>query len=191
MGILSNFFKGSDVTNTTIESEINHKVKLLDQNFILSGNVYRNRDNSTPDLEQFLKLNLSVDDYVLYVHGESQKDLQNRLAFKNNAKRVNKKRAMEKRLQLKSQKSKNKSKRIDGLQNDFYAFGMFAPFGIYHAANTFGLHTLNQFNHAAGDMMGNILVGLGELDPTVTMISDTYAGGINSSPVDEMNRLDF
>ena len=189
MGILSNFFKGSDVTNTTIESEINHKVKLLDQNFILSGNVYRNRDNSTPDLEQFLKLNLSVDDYVLYVHGESQKDLQNRLAFKNNAKRVNKKRAMEKRLQLKSQKSKNKSKRIDGLQNDFYAFGMFAPFGIYHAANTFGLHTLNQFNHAAGDMMGNILVGLGELDPTVTMISDTYAGGINSSPVDEMKTL--
>jgi hypothetical protein len=191
MGILSNLFKGSDAVKTMIDSENNQKVELLNQNFTLIGNVYRNRDNSIPDLNQFLKLNLSVDDYVFYVHGESQKDLQNRLAFKNNTKRVNKKRLMEKRLQLKSQKSKNKSKRIDGLQNDFYAFGMFAPFGLYHAANTFGLHTLNQFNHAAGDMMGNVLVGLGELDPTVTMISDTYAGGVNTSTMDEMNRLDF
>lgn len=189
MGILSNLFKSSDVTKTAIETEINQKVKLLEKNFILSGNVYRNRDNSIPDLEQFLKLNLSVDDYVFYVHGISQNDLQNRLAFKNNAKRVNKKRVMEKRLQLKSQKSKNKSKRIDGLQNEFYDFGMFAPFGLYHAANAFGLHTLNQFNHAAGDTMGNILFGLGELDPTVTMISD--AGGHSYLPLDEMNRFDF
>lgn len=162
MSILSNFFKRPDEKDTATESKVKETVKLLEQNFILSGNVYRNRDNSTPDLNQFLKLNLSIDDYVLYAHGKTQGDLQNRLAFKNNAKRVNRKRTMEKRLQIKAQKSKNKSKRIDGLQNEFYAFGMFAPFGIYHAANTFGLHTLNQFsNHAAGNMMGSVLGGYG------------------------------
>lgn len=184
MGIISKLFKS--VENNSKTSIVNEKIALMEQHFILSGNVYRNRDNSVPSLDQFLKLNLSIDDYVYYVHGKSQKDLQNQLAFKSNAKRITKKSAMDNRLSLKEKKSHNKSKRIDGLLNEFYDFGMFAPFGVYHAANKFGLHTLNQYNLATGSAMGAVFLGMGAVDSSTTMFDETITGSINETLNDDM-----
>lgn len=179
MGFISKWFKGESVKNTVDHAATDHTKEVLKQNFIQCGNVYRNRDHSMPELNQFLELNLSVDDYVLYVHGQTQEELQNRISFKNNAKRIAKKRTMENRLQLKAKKSRTKSKRIDGLQNEFYDFGMFAPYGVYHAANTFGLHTLNQYNLATGAMMGGVFMSMGSIDPTTTMFSESIIEGVN------------
>ncbi|EOZ8645569.1 hypothetical protein ACQWTT_001320 [Acinetobacter baumannii] len=187
MGLISKLFK--NIENKQNSTNVDQKSAILEQNFILCGNVYRNRDNSVPDLEQFLKLNLSIDDYVYYVHGKSQKDLQNQLAFKSNAKRITKKATMDKRLNLKAQKSQNKSKRIDGLQNEFYDFGMFAPFGVYHAANKFGLHTLNQYNLATGSMMGGVFLGMGAIDPSTTMFDETATGLMNQTLTDDMREF--
>lgn len=186
MGFISNLFKGEAAKSTAEKAQNNQTVEVLKRNFILCGNVYRNRDNSIPDLEQFLKLNLSVDDYVLYVHGESQNELQNRIAFKNNAKRISKKRTMEKRLQIKAEKSQTKSKRIDGLQNEFYEFGMFAPYGVYHAANTFGLHTLNRYNLATGTMMGGVFMSMGSIDPSTTMFGESIIDGMNEYAMNDL-----
>lgn len=179
MGFISKWFKGKSVKNTVDHAATDHTKEVLKQNFIQCGNVYRNRDHSMPELNQFLELNLSVDDYVLYVHGQTQEELQNRISFKNNAKRIAKKRTMENRLQLKAKKSRTKSKRIDGLQNEFYDFGMFAPYGVFHAANTFGLHTLNQYNLATGAMMGGVFMSMGSIDPTTTMFSESMIEGVN------------
>lgn len=179
MGFISKWFKGKSVKNTVDHAATDHTKEVLKQNFIQCGNVYRNRDHSMPELNQFLELNLSVDDYVLYVHGQTQEELQNRISFKNNAKRIAKKRTMENRLQLKAKKSRTKSKRIDGLQNEFYDFGMFAPYGVFHAANTFGLHTLNQYNLATGAMMGGVFMSMGSIDPTTTMFSESIIEGVN------------
>lgn len=186
MGFISNLFKGGVAKNTADQAQNNQTVEVLKRNFILCGNVYRNQDHSIPDLEQFLKLNLSVDDYVLYVHGQTQDELQNRIAFKNNAKRISKKRTMEKRLQLKAEKSQTKSKRIDGLQNEFYDFSMFAPYGVYHAANTFGLHTLNRYNLATGAMMGGVFMGMGSIDPTTTMFSENIISDMNEYALNDL-----
>lgn len=179
MGFISNWFKGEAAKDTANHENTNQTVEILKQHFIQCGNVYRNRDHSIPDLDQFLKLNLSVDDYVLYVHGQTQDDLQKRITFKNNAKRISKKRLMEKRLQLKAEKSQTKSKRIDGLQTEFYDFGMFAPFGVYHAAQTFGLHTLNHYNLATGSMMGGVFMSMGSIDPSTTMFNESIIEGMN------------
>lgn len=187
MSLISKLFKS--VENNQNSTNVDPKSSILEQNFILCGNVYRNRDNSVPDLEQFLKLHLTIDDYVYYVHGKSQKDLQNQLAFKSNAKRITKKATMDKRLNLKAQKSQNKSKRIDGLQNEFYDFGMFAPFGVYHAANKFGLHTLNQYNLATGSMMGGVFLGMGAIDPSTTMFDETATGLMNQTLTDDMREF--
>lgn len=186
MGFISNLFKGEATKATVDQAESNKTVEVLKRNFILCGNVYRNRDHSIPDLEQFLKLNLSIDDYVLYVHGQTQDELQNRIAFKNNAKRISKKRIMEKRLQSKAQKSQTKSKRIDGLQNEFYDFGMFTPYGAYHAANTFGLHTLNRYNLATGGMMGGVFLSMGSTDPSTTMFSESIIDGMNEYAMNDL-----
>ena len=58
MGFISNLFKGEAAKSTAEKAQNNQTVEVLKRNFILCGNVYRNRDNSIPDLEQFLKLNL-------------------------------------------------------------------------------------------------------------------------------------
>lgn len=189
MGIISNLFKKDSGKNTESQTQSKQTVEVLKRNFILCGNVYRNRDNSVPDLEQFLKLNLSVDDYVLYVHGKSQEDLQKRLAFKNNAKRISKKRTMEKRLQLKADKSQNKSKRIDGLQNEFYDFSMFTPYGVYHAANTFGLHTLNHYNRATGAMMGGVFMTMGSIDPSTATFDESIIQGMNDYAMQDLQEF--
>ena len=186
MGIISNLFKLDSGKTTKSQTQSKHTVEVLKQNFILCGNVYRNGDNSVPDLEQFLHLNLSVDDYVLYVHGKSQEDLQKRLAFKKNAKRISKKRTMEKRLQLKAVKSQNKSKRIDGLQNEFYDFSMFTPYGVYHAASTFGLQTLNHYNRTTGAMMGEVFMTMGIIDPNATTFDDSIIQGMNDYALSDL-----
>lgn len=189
MSIFSSFFKSIDTTGSVNEHSVAKK-ELLEEHFTFSGTGYRNHDGSVPELSNFLSLGLSVDDYVFFVHGKTQLDLQKRLQFKHHAKRTSKKQTMEKRLHIKAQSSRNKSSRIDGLQNEFFAFGMLAPFGVYLAANTFGLHTLRLYNLATSEPMASVFNSMGNVDPSITTFDETAIGTINdaiSSGADEFS----
>lgn len=168
------------------QSAIDPTKEILNNNFVLHGNVYRNHDNSIPELEQFLDLGLSVDDYVFYVHGESQSDLQDRIGFELEVAKSNKKRSMEKRLKIKASKVKKQPRKINAFEDDLYSFGMFAPFGFYYAANNFGLNST--FIDASYNGFNPVLAAIG-YDLTAVSFNDDSMMDSSSMSMDSNSSL--
>lgn len=197
MGILSKILKAQKSSQDNFLDTLTvEQKKYLQHNFVIVEGVIRNRDDSKPSLSDFMKDDLfSIDDYTQLVHGLSQKKLQDKVLSGSKIKRLNKKEILNNRIKEKAKASK--SVRVDALKSDFYAFGLFTPFGIYTAARTFGLPTLERFlqksrggnsgndvwdgvsflgdkpvvNYAAGETMGKLMLANGNLDTTSMSIS--------------------
>ncbi|MCK4083743.1 hypothetical protein HCY52_07930 [Acinetobacter radioresistens] len=131
MGLLLDWFlKSSEKDQVVLD------YSKLNSLFVSQNGLYRNKDGSTPTIEDFEKHGFSEDQYFLAVYGRTQKEIQDRLMQRNANKRGTRRKMINSRLAKNTQRladsAKSKKKRKTPKQFDINEFAFFAPFGIYH-----------------------------------------------------------